>query len=356
MNNIYSEILEKQKNCEESLSIYYNVKTICHTMLFYPKNKYYANKLAIDLNNCNEIDSNIITNKILINIAKEWINFIKSSPYDVYDKKSGLGFWNQISFKINCDNELMVKIMVIKNNWIQKISCLNLQKIIKYIDTKYSVIHNCIYIQWSENQSCPYKDDNMQLIWGSNGILENILGINFKITPFTFSQGNPNTCDLLYSTIHKFINIKNNTNIICYGRNIGHICFTIPQKSIIHGYNPCRVVDTDLRETLYINNIKPIIYLSLDEKCNLISNKLFEITNCDQIIILSPGRNGLKKNIIGSIKNNRNQIISFYYVSCYTKSLVRDLESITNCCISRIQPINLFPNTPFYEILVEIIL
>lgn len=356
MNNIYSEILEKQKNCEKSLAIYCNSKTICHTMLFDPKDKYYANKLAINLNNCNDIDSNIITDKILINIAKEWINFINSSPYDIYDKKSGLGFWNQISFKINCNNELMIKIMVIKNNWIQKIYCLDLKNIIKYIDTKYSITHNCIYIQWSENQSCPNKDDNMQLIWGSNGIFENILDINFKITPFTFSQGNPNTCELLYSTIHKFIDIENNTNIICYGRNIGHISFTIPQKSIIYGYNPCRVVDTDLRETLCINNIKPIIYLFLDEKCDLVSNKLSQITNYDQTIILSPGRNGLKKNIINSIKNNKNKISRFYYVSCYTKSLVRDLESITNCCISRIQPINLFPNTPFYEILVEIIL
>ncbi|ANB50599.1 putative RNA methyltransferase [Powai lake megavirus] len=355
MNNIYSEILEKQKFCEKSLFKYYTDKTMCHTMLFYPKDKYYANKLAINLNNCNEIDSNIVTKKILINIAKEWIIFIKSSPYDIYDKNSGSGFWNQISFKINCDNELMIKIMVIKNDWIKKISCLDFQNIIKYIDTKYSVVHNCIYIQWSENQICPNKDDNMQLLWGSNGILENILGINFKITPFTFSQGNSNTCDLLYSTIHNFINIKNNTKIICYGRNVGHICFTIPHKLIIYGYNPCRIVDADLRETLNVNNIKPKIYLFLDEKCDLISNKLSEITNSDQIIILSPGRNGLKKNIINSIKNNR-KVNRFYYISCYMKSLVRDLESITNCQITRIQPINLFPSTPFYEILVEIIL
>ncbi|AGC01948.1 DNA methyltransferase [Acanthamoeba polyphaga moumouvirus] len=351
---MYSEIIRKQTDCYQSLKSFSNDETVIYPILFYPQNKYYANKLSVDLNNLSEIDTNNITQKIIIDLAKEWINFILQSDYDIYHKNKKTGFWYQISFKMNINSELMVKILVIGSDWKNKISKIFFDNILVLIESKYNIKHSCIYIQWSKNHSCPIKDNNMELIYGLDGIKENILGIDFIITPFTFSQANPNTCNLLYETIHKFINIDNINNIICYGRNVGHICFTIKKNISIFGYNPCNVVDKDLRRTLDNNNINSAIYLYLDEKCELVSHKLGEQFYKNTVIILSPGRNGLKNNVAKSIRKNKINIKKFYYVSCYSKSLVRDLEVIGNCLITRMQPINLFPGTPFYEIILEI--
>uniref|UniRef100_A0A6G6ACG2 Putative RNA methyltransferase n=1 Tax=Borely moumouvirus TaxID=2712067 RepID=A0A6G6ACG2_9VIRU len=347
---MYAEIIKKQTDCYQSLKNFCNSESIMYPIIFHPKNKYYANKLSIDLNNLYEIDTNNISQKIICHIAKEWVNFILSSEYEIYNKNKKTGFWYQLSFKMNTNSELMVKILVIGSDWKNKISKTFFNNFLLQLENKYNIKHSSIYIQWSKNHSCPSKDDNMELIYGDDGISENILGIDFIITPFTFSQGNPYTCDMLYNAIHKFINIDNVNNIICYGRNVGHICFTIKKNITIYGYNPCRVVHKDLKKTIQINKLD-VNHLYLDEKCDLISHKLEEQFSQNTVIILSPGRNGLKKNIIESILKN---VKKFYYISCYSKSLVRDLNSIGNCVITRIQPINLFPNTQFYEIIVEI--
>ncbi|AGF85337.1 hypothetical protein QJ854_gp445 [Moumouvirus goulette] len=353
---MYAEIIKKQTDCYQSLKKFCNKETIIYPILFHPQNKYYANKLSIDLNNLSEIDTNNVTQKIIINVAKEWIKFILSSDYEIYNKNKKTGFWNQVSFKTNINSQLMIKLLVIGSDWENKISKICLDEFLIKTENKYNIKHTSIYIQWSKNHSCPIKDNNMQLIYGTNGIKENILGIDFIITPFTFSQANPNTCNILYETIHKFINVDDIDDIICYGRNIGHICLTIKKNITIYGYNPCQVVDKDLRKTIILNKITNPINLFLDEKCELISFKFGEEFIQNTIIILSPGRNGLKNNVIKSISENKNSIKKFYYVSCYSKSLIRDLNTIGNCCITRIQPINLFPNTQFYEIIVEIVL
>ncbi|XWV25036.1 rna methyltransferase [Tupanvirus deep ocean] len=349
------EIMAKEKFCHKSLEKYFTNETTKLPILFFPRNKKYANKLGIDLNNLDVFYKNTVTQDILINIGREWIEFIHKSNFPVYNKKTSVGFWNQLHFKINKNSQMMVKIMVIGENWKDFLFDNYFDVFIKELDSRYGTNHGAVYIQWSKSITCPNKDENIVLVYGKDGITENILDINFHITPYTFSQGNPFTCNMLYRNIHKFIDNFGTKPIICYGRNIGHICFTWQKQVKVYGFNPCPIVDKDLRITMLQNHIVPDISLILDIDCNKTADTL-RITNNNNTIIVSPGRNGLKPNIISAIKISRTNIKEFYYVSCHVNSLVRDLESIGECKITKIQPIDLFPSTKFCEMIVKIVL
>ncbi|BCS83152.1 RNA methyltransferase [Cotonvirus japonicus] len=355
--NLYQDVIEKQHECHKSLQLFYERNVYIKPIAFYPVNSRYANKLSINLNDTGDIVTNIITQDILKHIGLEWINFISKTNMPIFDKNKNTGFWNTISFKINTNNDIMIKIFVVHNQtfFLDKDF---FDEFINYLDKKYRTNHASIYIQYSNSKSNPIKDDNMTLFYGDPGTQENILGVNFHITPNTFSQGNPFTCDMLYKLTHNFIDDFHDKNskksIICYGRNAGHICFTLDTKKIIYAFNPCPVVDRDLRVTMNINDIIPEINLELDEKCCKISEKIS--MSKDFTLIVSPGRTGLKTNLSDAINSSRSTIKDFYYISCYSKSLIRDLNRITDCTISKIQPVNLFPNTQFYESIVKITL
>lgn len=356
---MYSDIIRKQSDCYDSIKNFCTSESQLYPIKFYPQNEYYANKFGLDLNNLTKIDNNTISQKVLLEIAKIWAIFIMDSEYPIFDRKTGKGFWNNVSFKKNNDNQLMVKILVV-GQWIDKINSDYFDQLIELVYNKCRIDTHCIYLQYSQNKSSPDKQENIQLFAGSNGIQENILGINFWITPFTFSQANPNTCEMLYETLHQFINIDHDKrSIICYGRNVGHICLTLKSTKNVWAYNPCPVVDSDLKRTLTSNIISINIQLFLDTKCELISDKLNLLDQYDKsnyLLIVSPGRNGLKNNVIQAIKQSRSIIKEFYYVSCYSKSLIRDLKNIENCHIEKAQAIDLFPSTEFCETIVKIVL
>ncbi|XWV26291.1 hypothetical protein QJ857_gp0784 [Tupanvirus soda lake] len=349
------EIMAKENFCHKSLEKYFTNETAKLPILFFPRDKKYANKLGIDLNNLNEFHKNTISQDILISIGKKWVEFILKSDFPIYNRKTGIGFWNQLSFKINKNSHIMVKIMVIGTNWKEFLFDGYFNMFIEELDSAHGTNHGAVYVQWSKNNSHPYKDENIVLVYGNDGITENILDINFHITPYTFSQGNPYTCNMLYRNIHKFVDNFGTKPIICYGRNVGHICFTWQKKVKVYGFNPCPIVDKDLRITMSHNVIIPNINLILDIDCSKTADTL-KVINHENTIILSPGRNGLKSNIISAIKVAKSNIKEFYYISCYVESLIRDLENISDCKITKIQPIDLFPNTKFCEMIVKIIL
>ena len=356
----YHDIITKQKYCYNSIKQFSTKSTINLPIKFYPVNEFYANKISIEFAEERQLESNHITQHNLLTIAKHWIDFISKDTRPIYSRKTKQGFWNHLSLKINTKSQLMVKLLVvtIDDKYLDYFEKDFFNQFIDDIDGQYNIVHQSIFFQHSHNQSCPIKDDNLVLFYGTNGIQEEILGINFWISPSTFSQANSYTCDQLYQTVHQFIDYSFSDQIVCYGRNVGHICFTLTNvldKKII-GYNPCPVVHDDLIKTINTNLIIHNIELHLDIDCQKISNTLQFVNDSIIVLIVSPGRNGLKKNLAQAISCSRKTIRQFYYISCYTKSLVRDLNLIGNCYIERAQAIDLFPGTKFCEVIVKVVL
>lgn len=350
------ELDSKQKYCYDQLKKYIIYSTLKSLILFGPKNKYYANKIGIDLNNIEQFEQNVITKPLLKLVGKKWISFIQNTKLAIYNKKYFTGFWKHISFKMNEHNHIIVKLDVYNKEIKHDIIIHSyFDKLIKDIDLEFNTTHTAVYLQYTSTNSMPTKNDNIILVYGAEGMTEKIMDIEFTITPYTFSQGNPYTCQMLYEYVHKFIDNICLNPLICYGRNIGHICFTLGKDCKVYGFNPCPIVHKDLQNTIINNKIIPSINIQLDPECNLFADYINKYDSNHDIII-SPGRNGLKPIIIKAIKVARHKIKYFYYISCYIKSLVRDLDDINGCILEKIQPIDLFPRTPFCEILVKITL
>jgi hypothetical protein len=263
--------------------------------------------------------------------------------------------------------------------------------IIDQTEEKFPVKVRSLRIQFATARDAE-KDAMSQVIYGTDGIFETVLGHKFFITPKTFSQGNPYTCDLLYQNVTSVINhlfqkmdSSYPTNLICYGRNVGHICFPFIQKikdeitdgychspcqmfvplteslkvvfDKIYGFNPCQFVHQDLMVSLKANDLENVSEFNLE--CTLDCQKIINHINylddtMNHLLIVSPGRSGLNKSLAKSIGSARDKLKSFIYVSCSMDTLIRDLDVIGGCQLIFIQPIDLFPGTEMCELIVEI--
>lgn len=313
---------------------------------------FYANKLDISLGNISELQINNITQPILLSISSEWINFFKDTNLGFYDKNNKRGFWDCIFLKINTKRDLLIKIIVHGNNWREILVENYFNDFINNIDAKYTVHHKSIYIQWTNNNSHPRKNVNTILFYGSPCIDENILGINFILKPDTFSQTNPFIVEPLYKAIHQYIEPYN--EFICYGRNFGHIFFTLDRSVILYAYDTCELNMQDLQQSYYQNSqIKAKVEFNLDKDHQLIFNMLssYKQTNTNYIIFTSNGC--LDSTIIYSLKNN-HQIKKICYITCNHKAFCKDLDKLNNFYISKIQYYDLLPNTAVFGIIAEI--
>ena len=73
-------------------------------------------------------------------------------------------------------------------------------------------------------------------------------------------------------------------------------------------------------------------------------------------LIVNPPRRGLYNIVLECINNYMTQFKQIIYVSCNAESLKRDLDKLDfgNKKVRNIIPINQFPNTEHYEIIVNI--
>jgi 23S rRNA (uracil1939-C5)-methyltransferase len=353
------ELQDKEHYVYISLTKYCNDKTIKKSIIGSPLDKFYANKINIDINNIDDIEKNTISNKIIISTAiviKKWL--LNYSKLKIYDHKIYQGFWRIIGIKSNKENDIMLKITIFddgKNNdlWNDEKDLL-----IQYLlDNNISL--KLIFLQTTNKKEINAKDDKLDIIYDIDnkyGIYETILNTKFFITPNSFSQANESTVDLLYNTIDNIIIENLQNKLIGYGRNIGHIIFPIINNfKKVQLYNPCHIVHTNLLQTITINNINTNnLVLTHDQKCSLIS---FDIKNENDkfTLVVSPGRTGLKDNVIESIVKTNN-ITKIIYVSCNIVSFIKNMEKLKDYfIISKIIPIDIFPGTKYCEIIIEII-
>lgn len=298
----------------------------------------YSNKVGIDLGKIGDFEKNTVCQEILSKVGSAWIEFIKQQKEK---------FWYSLMFKVNEFNELMVKV-VIKGEALPA-DAFHFDDLVQNIDQKLGVKHLSIYIQWTPSRKMPPKGTNVALIFGSEYIVEKILGIDFYTDFDTFCQCNPFATPLIYQKLGQMIKPNANDEFIVYGQNAGHICFTSGFNS--KAYVSCPFNARALRHTMDRNKISHV-ELILDEICAKLSAKLDEIQSC--ILVVSPGGAGLRPNLVQSIKRNRHKIRNLYHVSCKIHTLEADLKAIGGCHLEQVQFIDAFPGTKMCETIAKI--
>lgn len=199
-----------------------------------------------------------------------------------------------------------------------------------------------------DNVADVLKSENTQIIYGKDHFYEKLLGLQFKITPFSFFQTNTKGAELLYSNVRKMIgNIEDATVFDLYS-GTGTIAQVLsPAAKKVIGVEIVEEAVEAAKENAGLNKIENCEFIAGD-----VLKVLDEITEKPDYLVLDPPREGINPKALGKIiAYNAERIV---YISCKPTSLANDLEAFLNggYRIERIICVDMFPNTVHVETVV----
>ena len=187
--------------------------------------------------------------------------------------------------------------------------------------------------------------DKVNILYGIDHIQENLLGLKFNISPFSFFQTNSKGAEELYSIVRDYLGNSDNKvvfDLYCGTGTIGQI--VAPNAKKVVGIELVEEAVLAARENAKLNGLNNCEFLPGD-----VAEIIKTVKDKPDIIILDPPRSGVHPKALDYvIKFNAPEII---YVSCNPKSLVNDLsvlvESGYRVVKTRVK--DMFPNTPHVE-------
>ncbi len=326
---------------------------------------------------------NINASQLHIDICEIFKDYIiNHSKLKVYKYKKESGFWKHIHIKQNSKHDFIINLRVSNFNQNKKLFEEEKDNLIEFIKNK-SLQKNYNFIKLTY-QECigtkePTINDPFHTIYYKDELIEEMLGRKFIITESTFFQVNFYTANILFSYVRDFVkennfhrtynsdslltNIKSNKRVrtnrllldICCG--VGIYCNLLhDQFDIVIGIdnNPNNIIIAE--KNSLNNNISNSIYLCSNIE-DVIEKILKKYDDYEVCIIVNPPRRGLYDPVLESINTNLNKINQLIYISCFANSLNRDLTKLNlkDKNIKKIIPLNQFPNTQHYEIIINII-
>ena len=161
--------------------------------------------------------------------------------------------------------------------------------------------------------------------WDTHGLpveleVEKLLGLEFKITPFSFFQPNSKGAEVLYETVREYIGDIDNQvvfDLFSGTGTIGQVLAPVAKKVI--GVEIIEEAVEAAKENAVRNGLSNCRFIAGD-----VFKVLDEIEEKPDVIVLDPPRDGIHPKALPKILNYG--VDKIVYISCKMTSLARDLE------------------------------
>lgn len=168
------------------------------------------------------------------------------------------------------------------------------------------------------------QSDETRVLYGKDYFYEELLGMEFKVTPFSFFQPNTRAAEVLYSTIRDYLKDACTEDKVLFDLfsgtgTIGQILSPVVRKVI--GVEIVEEAVNAANENTKHNGITNCSFLAGD-----VFKVLDEIEEKPDVIVLDPPRDGVHVKALPKILDY--EVPYIVYVSCKATSLARDLELI----------------------------
>lgn len=197
----------------------------------------------------------------------------------------------------------------------------------------------------------------INLIYGNDKIVEELLGLNFEISIKSFFQTNPKSAAKLYTKVVEYAleNKKavDNTivmDLFCGTGTIGQIIASKSLNTRIIGVDIVASAIKDAKENAKRNNIKGLEFYTADVGKFLYEHPQYK--NNIRTLILDPARAGIAPKTLKKIINlNADRMV---YVSCNPATQARDTEILMQAgyTLKKISLVDQFPHTAHIETVV----
>ena len=193
------------------------------------------------------------------------------------------------------------------------------------------------------------QSDETRVLYGQDFFYEKLLGMEFKITPFSFFQPNSRAAEVLYSTVRDYLgDMKGKTlyDLFSGTGTIGQILSPVAEEVI--GVEIVEEAVKAANENAAHNGITNCKFLAGD-----VFKVLDEIEEKPDVIVLDPPRDGIHPKALPKILDYG--VDTIVYISCKVTSFARDLDMMQarGYRVVKAVAVDQFVNTVHVEVVVK---
>ena len=190
------------------------------------------------------------------------------------------------------------------------------------------------------------QSDETEVLYGQDFFYEEVLGLRFKISPFSFFQTNSLGAEVLYSTAREYIGETKDKVVFDLYSGTGTIAQVLaPVAKKVVGVEIVEEAVKAAQENAAGNGLTNCEFIAGD-----VLKVVGELEDKPDLIVVDPPRDGIHPKAL-------EQIIGFgvekmVYISCKITSLVRDLEVLQErgYQVERACAVDMFPSTGNVEV------
>lgn len=290
----------------------------------------------VDTDGCDLVDNDFTS------IRKTVMKYFRNIKSSFYNKRNHEGFLRHLVIrKALSTGEIMINLVTSSQDSLDDKGFLNELLNLKELKGKITGVLHTI----NDGLGDTVKADRIDLLYGRDYIIEEILGLKFNISPFSFFQTNTFGAEKLYSIVRDFIGDENKDIVFDLYSGTGTIAQIIsPIAKEVIGIEIVEEAVVKAKENMRLNNLENIEFIAED-----VFKAVDNLDKKPDLIIIDPPRDGIHPKAIDKIIDFNPD--RFVYVSCNPVTLARDLKVFKEkgYKIVKMKMMDMFPRTPHVE-------
>lgn len=219
--------------------------------------------------------------------------------------------------------------------------CRDNQKEMQNADNQKGRIQGILHIE-NDSLADAVKCDRQNILYGTDAISEELLGLQFSISAFSFFQTNSLGAEVLYELVREYVQGKEAGSVVydLYSGTGTIAQMLAPAAKKVIGVEIVEDAVEAAKKNAAGNGLNNCEFLAGD-----VLKVLDEITEKPDYIILDPPRDGIHPKALQKIIGYG--VENMVYISCKPTSLARDLGPLTEAGyeIRRLGMVDMFPGT-----------
>lgn len=268
----------------------------------------------VDCYDCNIVDDDF--NKIRAGVQK----YFREKNTDFYHKTTKEGLLRHLVVrKAHHTGQIMVILVTSSDDSFDDIRLRLFMHMLLDLDLDGRIFS--IYHVLNDSLADAVIPEKIKLIYGKEYITEEMLGLSFKISPFSFFQPNVFTAEKLYQKAFDLAEIDSTMNVLDLYSGTGTI--TQLMATVANTATGIEIVEEAVdkaRENVKLNELNNVNFL-----CGDVLEEIEKVGDKYDVVILDPPRAGISPASLDKILNIDCK--KFVYISCNPKSQMDNLKA-----------------------------